>query len=61
MADTEKQFLERLSLLPFRIDVNDDITEIPFESAKNRITEKLKLNNFSMNMIKHVNGLSKNN
>ena len=62
MVDPEKQFLEQLSLLPFRIDVNDyDITEIPFESAKNRITEKLKLNNFSMNMTKHVNGFSKNN
>ena len=42
MADTEKQFLEWFSHLSFRIDVNDyDITEIPFESTINRITEKL--------------------
>ena len=62
MADTAKQSLEWLSHLPFSIHLNDhDITEIPFESSKNRITEKLKLNNFSMNMIKHVNGFSKNN
>ena len=62
MADTAKQILERLSHLPFPINVNDHVnTEIPFESTKTRITEKLKLNNFSMNMIKHVNGFSKNN
>merc|ERR1712179_303068 len=62
MADTAKQILERLSHLPSPINVNDHVnTEIPFESTKTRITEKLKLNNFSMNMIKHVNGFSKNN
>ena len=62
MADSRKQILGRLSALPFRIDVKDpETTDISFKSTKNIITDKLISNNFSMNMIKHVNGFSKNN
>ena len=46
--------------LPFRKSSRSQIIQL-FQSEKDDLFEKLANNNFSRNMLKHVNGFSKNN
>ena len=55
-----KTIIEFSKLLPFHSCSIFTLTQL-FQTNKNRVIEKLESNNFSKNMIKHVNGLSKNN
>ena len=47
-------------ILPFFTCSNVALSQL-FQSRKDNVLEKLEGNNFSKNMIKHVNGFSKNN
>ena len=55
-----KTNLELTRLLPFASCSPFLLSQL-FQSDKNEVIEKLKANNFTKNMIKHVNGFSKNN
>ena len=55
-----KSNIERSKLLPFHL-CSPFITSQLVQSKKNRVLEALESNNFSKNMIKHVNGFTKNN
>ena len=55
-----KANLELTRSLPFATCSPFFLSQL-FQSDKNEVIEKLKANNFSKNMIKHVNGFSKNN
>ena len=46
--------------LPFHGSSNYEIIKL-FQSEKDLLFERLANNNFSKNMLKHVNGFSKNN
>ena len=48
-------------VLPFESMASDaELIEL-FESVRDKVIKSLESNNFSKNMIKHVNGFSKNN
>ena len=55
-----KANLELTKSLPFATCSPFLLSQL-FQSDKNNVLEKLKGNNFTKNMIKHVNGFSKNN
>ena len=61
MADSIIEIKKRHFALPFSEIKNTDEIANLYISTKNRINEKLVSNNFSKNMINHVNGFSKNN
>ena len=61
MADSIIEIKKRHYALPFSEIKNTDEIANLYISTKNRINEKLVSNNFSKNMINHVNGFSKNN
>ena len=48
-------------VLPFETVISDAVLIEMFETAKDKVIKSLESNNFSENMIKHVNGFSKNN
>ena len=48
-------------VLPFETVISDAVLIEMFETAKDKVIKSLESNNFSKNMIKHVNGFSKNN
>ena len=57
----ERRTIKKLGkALPFQICSDFEISQLSI-SGRNRILEMLEANNFSRNMIKHVNGFSKNN
>ena len=55
-----KSIIEGSKELPFHSCSTFTLTQL-FQTGKNNVIEKLESNNFSKNMIKHVNGFSKNN
>ena len=55
-----KSNIEGSKALPFHSCSPFALSQL-FQSGKNRVIETLESNNFSKNMIKHVNGFSKNN
>ena len=48
-------------VLPFETVISDAVLIEMFETAKDKVIKSLESNKFSKNMIKHVNGFSKNN
>ena len=48
-------------VLPFQTVISDAVLIEMFETAKDKVIKSLESNHFSENMIKHVNGFSKNN
>ena len=52
--------IERSKALPFFLLSPFTLSQL-FQTGKSEVLENLKGNNFSKNMIKHVNGFSKNN
>ena len=48
-------------VLPFETVISDAVLIEMFETAKDKVIKSLESNHFSENMIKHVNGFSKNN
>ena len=46
--------------LPFHLVSPFALSQL-FQTSKDKVLEKLENNNFAKNMIKHVNGFSKNN
>ena len=55
-----KSNIEGSKALPFHSCSPFSLSQL-FQSGKSRVIESLESNNFSKNMIKHVNGFSKNN
>ena len=55
-----KSIIQRSKELPFHTCSFFTITNM-FKSNKNKMLEKLENNNFTKNMLDHVNGISKNN
>ena len=55
-----KSIIEGSKVLPFHSCSPFALSQL-FQTDKSKVIEKLEANNFSKNMIKHVNGFSKNN
>ena len=55
-----KSIIQRSKALPFHNCSFFTISHM-YSSNKNNVLEKMENNNFSKNMLDHVNGLSKNN
>ena len=55
-----RSIIDRSKALPFYTLSSFSLSQL-FQTGKSKVLETLEENNFSRNMIKHVNGFSRNN